>query len=164
MSTIESFLQRPLEEITKLDITEINSLYSELRSLHFNKRKDQELISRLVGRTGYYYGVLGMKLAQALSCKRSIQRDLEVRVYKETVNKKELGSKATQKGMKIEDPECLKMQENLDLVEAICDYLKNIRESLFMEHYSLRNESSMSNNRGERINEHRFDSPGGRGV
>lgn len=159
---LDTFLNKPFEEVSKLDISEINSLYGELRTLHFNARKDPELIARLIGSTSYYHGLVGMKLSQAVCCKRSIQRELEIRIYKESTNRKKDGSKITQKDVKHSDVECFDLQKKLDLMEAVCEYLKNIRESLFLEHYSLRNNSS--NSRGTRIDEHKFDNPGARNA
>ena len=140
MSTIIEFLQKGVEAFEGLPKDEIDQLHSNVRQCFASGNRSRELLDTLIGDTGYYYAMLGNKLAQITAIKASLARQVErnrLRIAKDAnISPKE---KAQTERLALQDEGHEKLQSQYDLIVGLEKFLSSARESLFMEHYALRN-------------------------
>lgn len=155
------YLRQPFETMDKVPKEEIDMFLNNLRKYNFSQDKTKESVEYLLRTSSYLYAETGSKASQVLCIKKSLQRQLEVlklRYAKD--NGIELSKKSKIENMTIQDVDEYSVKLSmLDEAEAALEYIKNIRESLYMIHYQLRSEFDQFNRQNHKVNDYAYHKP-----
>lgn len=145
MTTLLSYLRQGFEVLEQITKDEFDNLQDKVRLHRINPEKSTpEHVQELVGLTSHYYGLCGTKLSQITGIRLSLERQVErLKIQLAQRNGVALSKRAELDRLAIADEQCFVLLTQLDEAKAIQMYFENMRETLYMCHYSLRKETDL---------------------